>query len=174
MDKLIKIVIIFILACICFILYSTNMGRDKDNTENILNDKEEIISVSAEVKDLKIEHNITDKGKSGMYFYFRQHYNNLKNSTCYYMIRFFDEEGKQLKGKQYQDEDGYFAIIGKIVPDDNDFENIQRPFIAYDQFDVPNKGVVYFYCDVQLFVLDRKGKRVELAHSDPNRFHLSY
>ena len=73
MDKLIKIVIIFILACICFILYSTNMGGDKDNAENILNDKEEIISVSAEVKDLKIEHNITDKGKSGMYFYFRQH-----------------------------------------------------------------------------------------------------
>ena len=131
-------------------------------------------NISAKISDLLIEHNITDKGKSGMYFYFRQHYNNLKNSTCYYMIRFFDEEGKQLKGKQYQDEDGYFAIIGKIVPDDNDFENIQRPFIAYDQFDVPNKGVVYFYCDVQLFVLDRKGKRVELAHSDPNRFHLSY
>ncbi len=175
---LLKVALVAIFCSIAFFLVRfayTIISDDIKSNEGTVNVEEKTsANISAKVGELEIVHNITIDGKSGMYFYFEQSYQNLKGTTCYYMIRFFDEEGHQLKGKQYQDEDGYFAIIGKMEPDDNDFENAQRPFIAYDQFDVPDKGTVYFFCDVRLFILDKNGKRVELAHSNPSRFHLSY
>lgn len=131
-------------------------------------------NISAHVGDLVIEHNISRDGKIGMNLSSKQTFKNLKGITCYTIIRFFDDEIKPLKGKSACDENGNFCIIGKLTPDDDDCVNDQRVFVSYDQFDVPDSGTVYFYCDIKLFILNDKGEKVELASSNPSRFHLSY
>ena len=65
-------------------------------------------------------------------------------------------------------------MIGKIEPDSDNCVNDQRIFVAYNQFDIPDNGTVHFLCDIRLFIIDQKGDRIELAYSNPCRFHLSY
>lgn len=130
-------------------------------------------NISAKVSDLLIEHNINRDGKIGMNISSEQEFYHLKGTTCYTMIRFFDDKGNLLKVKSAKDEDGNFCIIGKVVPDCNDCENDQRVFVAYDQFDVPHNGTVYFNCDIILYIVNANGESVELARSAPSRFHLS-
>ena len=136
--------------------------------------QEKVVNISAKVSDLEIEHNVTHQGKQGMNVITEQVYKNLEGKKCYTMLRFFDTDGKPLKGKSIKDEDGDFVITGSLVPDDEEYENTQRIFVAYDQFDIPDEGLAYFLCDIWLFILDGNGKRVELAHSQPSRFHLSH
>jgi hypothetical protein len=89
------------------------------------------------------------------------------------MIRFFDDEGKPIKGINARDKNGNFCITGKLIPDDDECINSQRVFVAYDQFDLPNNGTVYFNCDIILYIVNANGESVELARSGPSRFHLS-
>ena len=132
-------------------------------------------NISAAVSDLNIEHNICRNGKTGMNLSSKQTFYNLKGKTCHTAIRFFDEEGRPLVGKSARDEDGSFCIIGNLTPDDNECVNDQCVFVAYDQFDIPqDKETVHYLCDIRIFILNNNGERVELAHSNPSRFHLSH
>lgn len=130
-------------------------------------------NISAKVSDLLIEHNINRDGKIGMNISSEQKFYHLKGTTCYTMIRFFDDEGKPIKGKNARDKNGNFCITGKLIPDDDECINSQRVFVAYDQFDLPNNGTVYFNCDIILYIVNANGESVELARSGPSRFHLS-
>lgn len=128
---------------------------------------------SAEISDLTIEHNQSWNDKNGMYVYSTQTWRNLKGETCYSVLRFFDDQGKPLEGKQIRDEFGEFCITGEIVPENKKCINDQRVFVAYSEFDLPVAGTVYFLCDIRLYIYDKDGEIVELAYSNPCRFHIT-
>ena len=132
------------------------------------------LNIAAKVSDLVIEHNISRDGKIGMNISSEQEYYHLKGTTCYTIIRFFDDEGKLLKGKSVRDKNGNFCVTGKLIPEDDECINSQRVFVAYDQFDIPKNGTVYFNCDIILYIVNANGESVELACSGTSRFHLSY
>ena len=173
---------IITLAIIGFIGYIvfTRLFQSIDDTENnniVAVDKtnSQQTNISATVSELSIEHNINRNGKMGMNLSSKQTFYNLEGTTCYTTIRFFDEEGRPLVGKSARDDDGSFCIIGNLTPDDNECVNDQCVFVAYDQFDIPqDKETVYYLCDIRIFILNDNGERVELAHSNPSRFHLSH
>lgn len=173
---LFKIIVLSILGCIAFFCIRLAYSIFEEDIRNWRNSvqQEEVANISASVSDLILEHNVTIEGQNGMNIYSKQVYKNLEGTTCYYMLRFFDDNGKPLKGKTYKDEDGDFCMIGKIEPDSDNCVNDQRIFVAYNQFDIPDNGTVHFLCDIRLFIIDQKGDRIELAYSNPCRFHLSY
>ena len=149
--------------------------EDKERQEAVSVDKTILRgNIAANVSDLVIEHNVNRHGKIGMNLSSKQTFQNLKGTTCYTMIRFFDDQIKPLKGKSACDEHGNFCIIGKLTPDNDDCTNDQHVFVSYDQFDLPDSGIVYFFCDIRLFITNNDGERIELAHSNPSRFHLSH
>lgn len=154
-------------------IFDWSFPNMKEKQEWVMFGDKPASNISASVSDLTIEHNVIREGKQGMNLCSKQTFKNLEGSDCYTMIRFFDDKGNPLKGKSAKDEDGNFCIIGKVVPDCNDCENDQRVFVAYDQFDVPNNGTVYFNCDIILYIVNANGESVELARSGPSRFHLS-
>ena len=178
MEGLLKIALVAIFCCIAFILVrfcftiinKDRAEKDKSRIENPVKHAD----YSAEISDLTIEHNQTRGDEYGLYVYSTQTWRNLKGVTCYSTLRFFDDNGTPLSGKQFKDEYGNLCITGEIVPKGKKVDNDQRIFVPYTEFDIPNSGTVHFLCDIVLYVVNEGGQMIELAYSKPFRFHLSY
>ena len=179
---LFKAAIISILCLLAYLLFRFVFNLIKednlDGRSNLFSQMvEETIKTdnySAEISDLTIEHNQTRGDEYGLYVYSTQTWRNLKGVTCYSTLRFFDDNGTPLSGKQFKDEYGNLCITGEIVPKGKKVDNDQRIFVPYTEFDIPNSGTVHFLCDIVLYVVNEEGQMIELAYSKPFRFHLSY
>ena len=85
-----------------------------------------------------------------------------------------DDKGKLLAGKRVKDANGNFSFTARpIIPEANNVTNEQRTFIPYEEFNIPETGIVYFNCALTVFIENDKQQRIELASSSPARFHLS-
>lgn len=181
LEGLLKIAIVAIFCCIAFFLVRLsikviNQDREDGKFDRLQQRTEQSINradYSAEISDLTIEHNQNRDGEFGMYVYSTQTWHNLKGVSCYSVLRFFDNQGKPLKGKRIMDADGDFCITGEIVSDRKKCENDQRIFVPYSEFDVPEGCTVHYLCDIRLYIYDKDGEIVELAYSNPCRFHIT-
>lgn len=128
---------------------------------------------SAKTSDLTIEHNQNRDGEFGMYVYSTQTWRHLKGVTCYSVLRFFDDKGNPIGGRRYKDADGEFCITCELVPDNKKCVADLRIFVPYSEFDVHEGCTVHYLCDIRLYIYDKDGEIVELAYSNPCRFHIT-
>ena len=98
---LFKIIVLSILGCIAFFCIRLAYSIFEEDIRNWRNSvqQEEVANISASVSDLTLEHNVTIEGQNGMNIYSKQVYKNLEGTTCYYMLRFFDDKEKRIRMK---------------------------------------------------------------------------